>query len=329
MKSDFYKKAEEEIKRRREIVVEKLNLREREIEKAIPRYREIRREMAKTGMKLCEIILSGEDVQARLERLRCENLTAQEAIINLLVQYKYAPDYLCEIYTCKKCCDTGVYQNRRCSCFKEIVKRLASEELNNAAPIKLSSFEMFDINMYPDRTDTDTGINIRSKMSRNFTLCRDFANDFHLPCTGILMLGKTGLGKTHLSLAIAKTVIAKGYSVVYGSAPDLLRKIEKEHFSRFNSENENDTAGLLQEADLLIFDDLGAEFESQFYIAAFYNLLNTRINAGLPLIVNTNFTETEIKKRYGDRIMSRLLTMDCLKFMGDDIRVAKKYGISM
>jgi len=325
-KAVFYKRAEDEIKRRREINTQKLNLREAEVENAVPEYRAIRRELARTGMRLSEIVLGGEDVSRKLERLQRDNMTAQSQIATLLAEHRYAPDYLAEIYTCKKCRDTGVYQNRRCSCFKEIVKRLASEELNNAAPIKLSGFDTFDVSYYPDRMDTDLGLNIRSKMSRNLTHCKDYADNFRLPLEGILMQGRTGLGKTHLSLAIAKEVIAKGFGVIYGSAPDLLRKIEKEHFGR---DPDQDTAGLLQSIDLLIFDDLGAEFESPFYISAFYNLLNSRINAGLPTIVSTNFELKQLKNRYGDRIMSRLLTMECLVFCGDDIRVSKKYGISV
>jgi DNA replication protein DnaC len=319
----YYRKAEEEIKRRREINTEKLNLREREIEKAIPEYRDIRREMAKTGGKLSAIILSGKDVEKQLEKLQRENLAAQETIKSLLLQHRFAADYLNDIFTCEKCHDSGVYQSRRCSCFKEIVKRLAVEELNKAAPMKLCSFEMFDVNFYPDRMHTDTGINIRSKMARNFTFCKDYADNFHLPYGGILMLGKTGLGKTFLSLAIAKTVISKGYSVIYGSAPDLLRKIEKEHFGR---EADEDSAGVLQGADLLIFDDLGAEFESQFYVSAFYNLINSRVNAGLPTIINTNLDRNQLKARYGDRVMSRTYTMEWLPFFGDDIREIKALG---
>ena len=322
----FYAKAEEEIKRRLEVNAEKMNLRRHEVETAIPQYKAIQREMAKTGAKLYEIIMNGGNASERISRLQRDNLAAQDTVKAILIQNRYDPDYLTEIYTCPKCRDTGVYQNRRCSCFKEIVKRLASEELNAASPIKLCGFDTFDLSLYPDCTDTDSGANIKSKMTRNFKFCKDYAENFHLPYEGILMQGKTGLGKTHLSLAIAKSVIAKGYGVIYGSAPDLLRKIEKEHFGK---DAETNTAELLQGADLLIFDDLGAEFESQFYVSAFYNLLNSRINAGLPTVVNTNFELAGLKKRYGDRIMSRLLTMECLVFCGDDIRVGKKYGINL
>lgn len=52
-------------------------------------------------------------------------------------------------------------------------------------------------------------------------------------------MGNTGLGKTHLSLAIAGEVINKGYGVIYGSAQNLLARLEKEKFSYSNQEEES------------------------------------------------------------------------------------------
>ena len=63
------------------------------------------------------------------------------------------------------------------------------------------------------------------------------------------MYGETGLGKTHLSLAIAGTVIKNGGGVIYASAQNILNKLEDEKFGR--SENEN-TQNSLIECDLLI-----------------------------------------------------------------------------
>jgi DNA replication protein DnaC len=323
----FYVKAEEEIKRRREISEQKLSLRKKEVETVIPQYKAIQRELAKTGARLSEIILSGgerAETREKLERLQRENLSAQDTVKTLLIQHKYDAEYLSEVHTCAKCRDTGVYQNRRCTCFREIVKRLTAEELNAASPMKLCGFDTFDLELYPEIIDIDSGVTMRSKMRRNFNYCKSFAENFHLPCSGILIEGGTGIGKTHISLAIAKVVIEKNYSVIYGSAPDLLRKIEREHFSRGRDEDTN-TVELLQSADLLILDDLGAEFESQFYSAAFYNLLNSRINTGLPTIISTNLTRKQIESRYGGRIISRILTMECLEFCGNDIRAIKKF----
>ena len=69
----------------------------------------------------------------------------------------------------------------------------------------------------------------------------------------LLFLGNTGLGKTHLSLAIAGQVINKGYGVIYGSAQNLLAKLEKEKFSFNNTEDQPQSyLSLVLECDLLI-----------------------------------------------------------------------------
>ena len=41
-----------------------------------------------------------------------------------------------------------------------------------------------------------------------------------------LLMGSTGLGKTHLSTAVAKSVIDKGYDVLYVSAVGMIGDFE-------------------------------------------------------------------------------------------------------
>ena len=45
------------------------------------------------------------------------------------------------------------------------------------------------------------------------------------------MYGNPGLGKTHLSLAIAEQLLNKGVNVLYDSTVNFLIKIEKEHLN--------------------------------------------------------------------------------------------------
>ena len=80
----------------------------------------------------------------------------------------------------------------------------------------------------------------------------------------------------------------------------------------------------LKECDLLLLDDLGAEFESTFYVSCLYELINSRTGYGKPTIVNTNLSGAELKKRYSDRIVSRLYSMKTLVFSGEDIRMKLK-----
>ena len=127
------------------------------------------------------------------------------------------------------------------------------------------------------------------------------------------------MGKTHLSLAIARKVLERGYSVIYDSVINILRNIEKEHFSRDHSE---EMIGLVMDTELLILDDLGTEYESAFYNSTVYNIINTRLNRGRPTIISTNLDFAGIRRRYDERVVSRITTVyKCMRFSGEDVRV--------
>ncbi|MDR1928036.1 MAG: ATP-binding protein, partial [Oscillospiraceae bacterium] len=133
----------------------------------------------------------------------------------------------------------------------------------------------------------------------------------------------TGLGKTHLSLAIAQQVLAKGFGVIYGSAQNLFSRLERERFARFG-ENTGEAEQALLECDLLILDDLGAEFSTSFTVSALYNLLNTRLNRALPTIINTNLDARQREEKYSERVTSRIIgNYQTLRFFGSDIRQAR------
>lgn len=74
-------------------------------------------------------------------------------------------------------------------------------------------------------------------------------------------------------------------------------------------------------ADLMIMDDLGTELSTSFTTTAFYQLLNTRLMSGRPMIINTNLLPERFEKQYSAAIASRLLgEFVPLRFIGDDIR---------
>ena len=102
-----------------------------------------------------------------------------------------------------------------------------------------------------------------------------------------------------------------------------LSQIEKERFSR--SENDLQTLDLMLECDLLILDDLGAEFATTFTGAVVYQLLNTRLNKRLSTIISTNLSLQELLKLYGERVFSRIIgSYVPLFFVGQDIRQKKE-----
>lgn len=289
-------------------------------EKTVPEIKNLRKQLTTGGAKLSTVLLNSKDPKKAVRDISVEIMEIKHKIKKLLVENGFDENFLDPIYSCEKCKDTGIFEEKRCSCFMNDVQRFQCDELNKTSGMNLCSFETFDITLYPDKSSNGNSDTVRKIMEKIYSYCVNYVRDFHLPNKGILMQGATGLGKTHLSLAIGNEVIKKGYSVIYGSAPNLFGKAEKEHFDK---EEESDISQILHDCDLLILDDLGAEFDSKFNQAFLYNLINTRMNKGKPTIVSTNSTLSQLQERYGERICSRLLTMERLPFCGNDIRIIK------
>ena len=160
-------------------------------------------------------------------------------------------------------------------------------------------------------------------MEKNLSVAKDFAAGFGESSKNLLLIGPTGTGKTHMSTAIAKALIEKGVEVLYDSAQNIVSAFEKDKFRSGYGAYEPEGAKYL-ECELLILDDLGTEFASQFTVSCLYNLLNTRMNKGLPTVISTNLSPSELSEKYEDRIYSRIVGADSriLLFKGKDKRLS-------
>lgn len=280
---------------------------------ANPSLQSIDRELAAKGAKIAITALSGD--LAELDRL-------QSAITELSKQKKAILDTspIDDIeYDCKKCCDTGYVNGKLCECVKELAKRITFERLSSEMPLAECRFDNFDLKYYPER-EGESGVDPRKKMTAILKLCRDYVTTFSPESPNLLFLGDAGLGKTHLTLAIVSGVLEKGYDVIYGSAYNLLSAVEKEHFSK----DGGDSYETMLAGDLLVIDDLGTEFTSPYTLSVLYNLINSRLLAKKPTIINTNLSLSDIEKRYTPRIASRLIgCYTAKKFFGRDIRQIK------
>ena len=164
-------------------------------------------------------------------------------------------------------------------------------------------------------------------MSRVLATVKAYAEDFRMdePASGsLLFMGGTGLGKTHLSTAVASAVLEKGFDVFYNSAVGMISDFEQKRFGNAIGLGDADNTERYVSCDLLILDDLGTEVVNQFTQSTLYYVVNTRLNAGLPTIINTNLNVTELRKTYSDRIASRLTgEFRVIPFYGTDIRKQK------
>jgi DNA replication protein DnaC len=302
-----------------------------EVENKIPEIVQLNGQIANTSRNIIVTALSkGVDVKSQVERIKSANLYAQKRVDDLLTQHGYPKDYLSINYHCKDCCDTGYVNDSTtyCKCVNRLVSEINAEWINKNTSLQLSSFETFSLDFYDkDKYYDINGIMISEykNILDIFNDCKNYAEHFNLTYPSILMMGPTGLGKTHLSLAIARVVSNAGYSVAYNSAMDLFSAIEKEKFNNKYNSDGMDTLESVLTVDLLILDDLGVEYDNRFYKSVLYNIINTRIIRNLPTIINTNLTVEDLNEKYENRITSRLFTYQIMVFYGRDIRQRKDY----
>lgn len=270
------------------------------------------RKLSVLGANLALTALSGDSVALADLQNQMSDLSAKR---NAILKSENIGEI---VYDCEKCHDTGYINGKICECIHTLAKNILIENMSASIPLNDCRFENFDLNYYPN-TEIN-GSNPRKRMTLIFKLCREYALNFD-PKTSpsLLFMGNTGLGKTHLTLAVTYELLNRGFNVIYGSAYNLFADMETEHFDRHTNTSYNAAIN----CDLLVIDDLGGEFVSPYIQSLFYNIINTRDLSGLPTIINTNLSMADIASRYTPRVASRLLKYTAKQFIGNDIRQLK------
>ena len=263
---------------------------------------------------------SGE-AHALMEKARQENQALQREREEILAEH-FPGNYLMEGPICEICSGLGYIGTEMCTCLKALCQE-EQRKLLLLLACGTASFREFRLDYYPDAIDPKYGASPRQVMARTYDYCRKYAENFNSDSGNLLFVGGTGLGKTMLSACIATEVTEKGYTVCYESAGHLFSKLEK---NRFMPNEETVTAvSEIENAQLLIVDDLGTEMASSFVTASLYSLINDRILSGKPTIISTNLNAQEIADRYSPQIASRLRgNYRQLTFVGEDIRQKRR-----
>ena len=317
---EIYDKAMATLKERRGEAHAKAAILRDRMRREVPRVCEIEQAMAASSAKVVQAILNQGNIEQQVEKIKAENLMLQQELATILRAHGADSDNFEPQYTCPMCEDTGFVGGGRCACLDQLMREFSCVALSEVSAMRPTSFDELSLDYYSSRADSRTGIAPRTQMRQVIDFCRAYAENFDGRDDSLLLRGPTGVGKTHLSLAIAGVVLSKGYSVVYGPVQQLLHRIEREHFGR----TDGNTEDVLLDCDLLILDDIGTEFTSPFYTSALYNVINGRLMAEKPTIISTNLNQKELTDRYGEQIASRVTGLfEPLVCVGKDIRQQK------
>ena len=289
-----------------------------------PRLREIDSQLRSTMSRIITSALRhGTDPRSVVAVLRDENLSLQTEKREQQKKMGLPEDALEETPACALCGDTGYRGGRMCRCLRAYYAREQQKELSRMLDLGSQSFDTFSTDWYPDRYDRDIGVTVREHMETVYDICGDFAHQFGRRPANLLLFGAPGLGKTHLSAAIAREVSEKGFSVVYDTAGHVFGQFEQQKFAR--EEEADDHVERVLNCDLLILDDLGSEMTTAFVQSALYQIVNTRLLERRSTIISTNLTPEKISQRYSPQIASRIEgEYTLLPFVGEDIRQLKK-----
>jgi DNA replication protein DnaC len=107
---------------------------------------------------------------------------------------------------------------------------------------------------------------------------------------GLLLMGPSGVGKTHLAVAALKELIKRGHAGLFCDYRELLKEIQ----ASYNPASESTEMGILEPirtAEILVLDDLGASKPSAWVLDIIGLVLNARYNEKRVSILTTNYSD--------------------------------------
>lgn len=234
--------------------------------------------------------------QQRLQQEIAALLQEQEQLLQRLGLDAgiYKPQWDCPLCEDRGYTAPGVL----CSCYQKERMDELFQRSGMPETMRGFTFDNFDCSHYDNPED----------MEAKVQWCRQFAwQAAQGSCDRSLVLtGDVGRGKTHLSAAIANSVLDQGGMVLYRRAGDLFDLIRRYRFEE-SSAQWRELLDQLRSCDLLVLDDLGVEHTTEFVIEQLVAIIEDRNYGNKPWIINTNLSINSIKEAYTSRVSDRIL----------------------
>lgn len=240
----------------------------------------------------------------------------------LLQSHGFPADYMELRYICEDCKDSGMTESGRCHCFRAKLVESLYEKSNIRRILEKENFDTFRLDYFDDeRIIGNIGMSARAYMEKILRMCRKYVAEFTEKKGSLLFTGNTGVGKSFLGNCIAKALLDNCHTVIYLSSTDLFAYLSKAQLDRDEDDEALQMQECIDEAELLIIDDLGTEAANAWSNSQLFRILNQRLNSEKATIISTNLSLNMIREIYSERLSSRIASLyTVIPLYGDDIR---------